>query len=107
MKKILALILLLTIIPTSRIKADSFFRCGKELVTIGNSGIRVLINCGPPSYKIITNPGIEGPLVEKWYYNCGERRFMYSLRFIDGILDNIKNEGYGEGSSDCRGAETK
>ncbi len=84
--------------------ADDSFRCGSDLVNPGDSTVKVLLRCGPPSYKEVLNPGFEGARVEKWFYNCGSSGFLYVLGFVEGTLETINNEGYGRGQSDCAGA---
>ena len=106
MKKVAALTLLLTFMWVGRVQGNTF-RCGSELVYTGDSTVRVLLRCGPPSHKEIISPGVEGPLVEKWYYNCGYSDFLYVLRFVNGVLDSIENLGYGTGQSDCLGAKNQ
>jgi hypothetical protein len=106
MKKAAVLTLLLSVMWVSQVLVDTF-RCGSKLVGNGDSTVRVLLYCGPPSYKEIISPGIEGPRVEKWYYNCGSSGFLYLLRFVNGVLESIGNEGYGSGQSDCLGAKNR
>ena len=106
MKKAAVLTLLLSVMWVSQVLVDTF-RCGSKLVGNGDSTVRVLLRCGPPSHKEIISPGVEGPLVEKWYYNCGYSDFLYVLRFVNGVLDSIENLGYGTGQSDCLGAKNQ
>jgi hypothetical protein len=104
MKKILTVVLLLFFVMlVTGASADDSFRCGSELVNPGASTVKVLLRCGPPSYKEILNPGFEGSRVENWFYNCGSSGFLYVLRFVEGTLAAINNEGYGRGQSDCFG----
>jgi hypothetical protein len=107
MKKILTVMSLPLFILFSSASADDTFRCGSEVVSLGDSTMKVLIRCGPPSYKEVLNPGFEGPRVESWYYNCGSSGFLYNLRFVEGTLETINNEGYGSGRSECGGAQNR
>jgi hypothetical protein len=107
MTKNVILTLLLVVMIVSPVMAQDSFRCGREVISNGYSTARVLQNCGPPSYREIINPGINGARVEKWYYDCGDTGFLYSLRFVDGTLETIKNEGPGRGRSECTGDENR
>ncbi len=101
------------------------FRCGNGLVKTGDSTGKVLIECGPPTYKEgattktkakssktekakdrpgerRSSPGASRK-VERWYYNCGESDFIYVLTFAGGVLEKEQTEGYGKGTSDCLG----
>lgn len=103
------------------------FRCGDELVSIGDTKGRVLIQCGPPTHKETTSvksrerdasyeagSTLQGKTkvatrktkterVERWYYNCGANDFIYVLTFEGGILTAEDTEGHGRGKSDCGG----
>jgi hypothetical protein len=101
------------------------FRCGSGLVHVGDKTGKVLIECGPPTYKEGAgtktraksskmekakdrpaerrdSPGASRK-VERWYYNCGESDFIYVLTFTGGVLEKEETEGYGKGKSDCQG----
>lgn len=84
--------------------ADESFRCGSEVVTLGESIVQALSLCGSPSYREILNPGIEGPQIENWFCNCGSGDFLYVLRTVGGLLESIKNEGFGSDEPNCGGA---
>ena len=45
----------------------------------------------PPGYKLVAPPQI----VEDWTYNFGPNRFVYRLRFSQGVLLEISTRGYG------------
>jgi hypothetical protein len=108
MKNILTVApLLFALILVTGASADDSFRCGSELVNPGDSTVKVLLRCGQPSYREMLNPGVEGSRVERWFYNCGSNGFLYVLRFVEGTLETIKNEGYGRGQSDCTGASNR
>ena len=107
MKKILTSAFLLFFILVTAAWADDSFKCGSELIFPGDASVRVLLLCGPPSYKEVVQPGIEGPQEENWYYNCGDTGFLYVLRFVEGKLESINTDGYGRGQSDCTGAANR
>jgi hypothetical protein len=101
------------------------FRCGTGLVKTGDTTGRVLIECGPPSYKegagtktkaksVKIDKTKDVPVeqkttrgasrkVERWFYNCGEHDFLYILTFEGGVLTKEETQGYGKGKSDCEG----
>jgi hypothetical protein len=101
------------------------FRCGSGLVKNGDTTGKVLIECGPPTYKegagtkakaksakaekakdpSATRKSSRGTSrkVERWFYNCGEHDFIYVLTFAGGVLEKEETEGYGKGKSDCEG----
>jgi hypothetical protein len=106
------------------------FRCGSGLVKIGDTTGKVLIECGPPTYK--EGAGTKSKVkstkttekvketakakerkssrgttrkVERWFYNCGEHDFIYVLSFTGGILEKEETQGYGKGKSDCLGRQ--
>ena len=101
------------------------FRCGSGLVHVGDKTGKVLIECGPPTYKEgagtktkakssktekakgkpVERRGSQGASrkAERWYYNCGESDFIYVLTFSGGVLEKEETEGYGKGKSDCQG----
>ena len=102
------------------------FRCGSGLVTEGDRSGKVLIECGPPTFKEgagsktagksrmerekKTRKGSESKAhrensgkVERWTYNCGEHDFIYVLTFEGGVLTKEETMGYGKGRSDCQG----
>jgi hypothetical protein len=102
------------------------FRCGSGLVAEGDRTGKVLIECGPPTYKEgagsktkeksqadhakktrkPSEPGSHRETsgkVERWFYNCGEHDFVYILTFEGGVLAKEETKGYGKGRSDCQG----
>lgn len=101
------------------------FRCGSGLVRVGDTTGKVLLECGPPTYKEgagtrsrakagktekekdrtaarDSSPGA-GRKGERWFYNCGESDFLYVLTFTGGVLQKEETQGYGKGKSDCLG----
>ena len=99
------------------------FRCGSGLVRVGDTTGKVLMECGPPTYKegagtktkaksskTETEKGKSAKTsrgasrkVERWFYNCGESDFLYVLTFGGGVLEKEETQGYGKGKSDCAG----
>ncbi len=87
------------------------FRCGHELVRIGDHKLDVLDKCGEPA-TVDRRSGIRGSRlrhpygalqleqfeeveIEEWIYNFGPRRFREYLRFENGILKDIEQLDYG------------
>jgi len=93
------------------------FRCGGGVIGEGDTKSRVLIECGPPTYKdkvgardiYYGNTGTRrkgsksSRQVEQWTYNCGEGDFIYVLTFEGGRLVREETNGRGKGKSQCRG----
>jgi hypothetical protein len=84
--------------------ASDTFRCGPEIVTRGETTVETVYACGEPSFRQILNPGVQGPWVENWFYNCGSSGFLHILRFVEGRLQDVETAGYGRGQSECLGA---
>ena len=100
--------------------AFSAFRCGPELVVVGDDKLEVLLKCGEPSYSELTSmesgrrygedlrfgSRSRGTtyFVEKWFYNCGPHEFIRILTFKNGRVRSIEAGQYGRGESDCVGA---
>jgi hypothetical protein len=93
--------------------ADSL-RCGNRVISKGDSKIEVLAKCGQPDMKEVDsydttgtvsrsgNVSLKTSTVERFYYNCGEGRFLRVLIFVEGRLTAIKNAGsYGSGPVKC------
>ncbi len=83
--------------------ADDSFRCGPEIVSVGDTTGKVFTQCGAPTWK--ESVGYRDGLMETqlWYYNCGSSDYLYVLRFVGGRLKNVESQGYGKGDSDCYG----
>ncbi len=93
------------------------FRCGDGVIGEGDTKSRVLIECGPPTYKDkvgardIYHGGTgtrrkgskSSRQVEQWTYNCGEGDFIYVLTFEGGRLVREETNGRGKGKSQCQG----
>ena len=105
----------------------NFFRCGPNIVGIGDTKPEVLNDCGEPTSKEVvatdewgyfsadgfpgkdkpSTPGVYRGItrrIEEWYYNCGTNNFSYLLIFEGSLLKRIEQIGYGQGQSDCLGA---
>jgi Protein of unknown function (DUF2845) len=83
------------------------FRCGNDLVNVGDSKTSALLKCGQPVAKdafckpvvnqpgggtgkrspVVVNAGCEA--VDEWTYNPGYGQFMTTLRFESGKLVSI------------------
>jgi hypothetical protein len=82
---------------------DSTFRCGTDIIQLGDSDYRVMAKCGPPSdrhyigtnYRYSTMPFAEFRNVEQWTYNRGSNDFIYTLIFEGGSLIEISQGGRG------------
>jgi Fe-S-cluster containining protein len=102
------------------------FRCGDEMVGIGDSNAKVLIKCGKPTHKekvgVKKSTRTKGEKrgtadnqyvydtkrattrgVEKWSYNCGKNDFIYVLTFEGGVVTREDTDGRGRGASECLG----
>jgi len=121
MKNISLFIVLVILVSSGN--AFAAFKCGSELITIGDDKMEVLLKCGEPSYSEMTS--LESGrrygedlrfgsssrrttyFVEKWYYNCGPHEFIKILIFRNGRVRDIETGYYGSGESDCRGAKNR
>ena len=80
-------------------------RCGSDVVKIGYHKHKVLNVCGEPTYfeeydEPLLVPSDQGSYyltqrVEIWTYDFGPQRFVHALKFINGVLVNIDEQGYG------------
>lgn len=101
-------------------QGESNFRCGNEVVSVGDTIYAVLQDCGAPdlreirvterirarrggeSYdtrivKVPVGSKYQGVSSgdEMWYYDPGPTGFVYVLEFAKSRLSSIKKEGYG------------
>lgn len=106
MKK-LALLLCLLCIATDALA----FRCGHELVQVGDHKWDVLEKCGDPErvdqriavrgsrlrhpYGALEENRYEEVVIDEWIYNFGPRKFKQFLLFENGVLTKIQNLDYG------------
>jgi hypothetical protein len=85
--------------------ADAFdFRCGTELIGIGDTKPEVIAECGDPTHVerlhtsvLLERGGVLWPIAvdEEWIYNLGPQEFIRILRFRDGRVIDIQHGGYG------------
>jgi hypothetical protein len=120
-KKMLVLAVITVFLVIMKAGDSIAFRCGSGLVRAGDSKTKVLVECGNPTYKefgkakrrIDGASGVSSarshnmPLVEKWYYNCGDYDFIYVLEFENNILRSEDTIERGKGKSDCKGAAAR
>ena len=92
-----------TVLLESAVCAGDTFRCGSDLVSVGDTSGKVLLACGKPSWSESVGYSDGLKEVQIWYYNCGTDDFLYALHFVGGRLRRIESQGYGTGQSDCRG----
>ena len=63
------------------------------LAVTGETTVEVLHNCGYPTYAKLypaTNGRYRRKLVEVWIYDLGEGSFPRVLRFVEGVLEEVK-----------------
>jgi hypothetical protein len=88
------------------------FRCGRQLVQVGDHKLDVLDRCGEPQwtdqrmgvrgsrlrhpYGALELEQFEQILIDEWIYNFGPRKFKQYLYFENGILKKIDNMDYGD-----------
>ncbi len=120
MKSTVAAALFLLFLLCAEARGESGFRCGNEVVAVGDTTYAVLQECGAPDFreikvteriyarrgrdyydtKIVRVPAgsrYEGVSSgdETWYYDPGPTGFVYVLEFTKSRLSSIKREGYG------------
>ncbi len=120
MKSVIAGAAFVLCLLSTEVFPESNFRCGNEVVGIGDATYTVLQECGAPDYreikameritrrrgkhyydtKIVRVPAgskYEGISSgdETWYYDPGPNGFVYVLEFTKSHLSSIKKEGYG------------
>lgn len=104
----LALIVLILTLSTAPAHA---LRCGNRLVSQGDTQAELLAKCGEPTQ--INHRQVSVPIrvwdshlhdyrldysiiyIEEWIYNFGPRRFMQSIQFKDGRVEQIESLDYG------------
>ena len=80
----------LAYIPDS-FAASTSFRCGRELISLGDEQAEILVKCGEPMSKVQR----EYSFVETWTYNLGKSKFMQRIIFKGGIITSIESLGRG------------
>jgi len=99
-------ILLIAFSSLTGIPEAMALRCGHDVVTTGDSKLEVLKKCGEPmleerhfeEIRKGVNTEIEkrsGATVDEWTYNFGPHDFLYFLKFVNGILVDIRTGDYG------------
>jgi Protein of unknown function (DUF2845) len=119
MKSIVVAAFLVSMLCTEA-HGESSFRCGNEVVSVGDTATTVLQECGAPDLreiriterlyarrgrdfyesrivKVPAGTKYEGASSgdETWYYDPGPTGFVYVLEFAKSRLSSIKKEGYG------------
>lgn len=134
MKKLILFASLIIFSSFSVSMAGSSFRCGPNIVSVGDSKSEVLGKCGEPTSSEVIGDQVSGgwtsrtrdratgdrstsrtrgtytersSVLESWNYNCGPSEFSHTLTFQGQNLVEIKNIGYGYGESDCIGREQR
>ncbi len=81
---------------------DDTFRCGTDLILLGDSSYKVRAKCGAPAAKeyvgtnyLLGHPAGEFRDMEEWTYNRGPTDFVYRLKFQGGSLIEIYRSGRG------------
>ncbi len=120
MKPIIMAVALLVSLLCTEAHTESSFRCGSDLVSVGDTIYTVLQECGAPDFreikitervyarrgrdfyetKVVRVPAgskYDGTSAgdETWYYDPGPTGFVYVLEFSKSRLSGIKKEGYG------------
>jgi hypothetical protein len=120
MKSIIIAAAFLVFLLCTTAHGESSFRCGNEVVSVGDTTYAVLQECGAPDLreirvtekiyarrgrdfydsKIVRVPAgskFEGASSgdETWYYDPGPAGFVYVLEFAKSRLSSIKKQGYG------------
>ena len=81
------------------------FRCGSEVVGTGDSVATLQARCGRPGSKDYATEKFRErwESVEKWYYNCGGKDFIYMLTIVHSKIVAEDSVGRGSGPSECAG----
>jgi hypothetical protein len=106
------------------IAAACNLRCPKDrgsvIVCDGDTKFETIRKCGDPDFveevgfifsgrfgSITNAPGTRGAYrefskrVEKWYYNCGDKRFIKVITFKGNEVVSIENGDWGSGPQKC------
>jgi hypothetical protein len=128
MKKYIFLLALsmMSFYQSNAISGDTFhntWRCGNNLIEVGDDKGFILSQCGEPTFidsTSMTTSGAYGTSnrnsstggyaeiteeLEEWYYNCGSYGFNTYLIFKGSRLFKIRLGTYGRGESYCDGIE--
>jgi hypothetical protein len=81
----------LLLLTAAALPVHAVMRCGPELVSRGDSVIKLLEACGEPA---VGNPALLVGDVN-WIYNFGPDEFKQRVRIRDGRIMNIERLGRG------------
>ena len=86
-------------------------RCGNRLISRGDHASKLLRYCGEPvavesravqrrvvAFGTYFHPGLgllEDVIVEEWTYNFGPRKLMRQVRLENGLVEEVRELGYG------------
>lgn len=104
-------LLLLAAITVPAPAPGQYLRCGGDVVAEGDRRFEVAHKCGEPAQKdtrtVEREVSVFDPKrkrlrtlrttveVEEWTYNFGPHRFLYFIRFEDGVVVDIESGGFG------------
>jgi len=87
--------------PGAAALSNDGLRCGRRLVSIGDTKLEVRERCGKPAYEETRYESREGPegrtewvRVDEWSYRLGSRRFIRVVSFEHGQVTAIRAVGY-------------
>ena len=94
------------LVPPLAIVHGATLDCGSKTISVGDSRIDVLINCGEPdskeSHQEELMDTLDGSLkrkiiitVEEWTYNFGPSQFVRIVTLKNGTIADIRTGGYG------------
>ncbi|MGP8154625.1 MAG: DUF2845 domain-containing protein [Smithella sp.] len=80
------------------------FRCGNDIVSRYDTAASAQAKCGNPFQYGSGTENIKGvnQYVRKWFYNCGENDFIYSISIYNGIIVKIDTVDRGTGEGQCQ-----
>lgn len=79
------------VVLTAAASAQGAMRCGTELITEGESVVKLLEHCGEPA---IGDPTLYYGTTE-WTYNFGPDEFMMRVIIRDGRVERIEELAWG------------
>lgn len=94
MRKLILIFTLLFLIPIiclSNGYADNMLRCPGGIISLGDTKEDLMDKCGNP-----TDVEKSWLNVEYLTYDRGPNRLVKTIKIIDGIVNRIKSDGYGE-----------
>jgi hypothetical protein len=80
------------------------FRCGNEIVSRWDVAATTQAKCGNPFQTGYGYENIDGNrrYLEKWFFNCGENDFIYSVSIYNGTIIKIDALNRGTGKGQCK-----